>query len=395
MMKCKLWHIVLHSLWVAKCDRSIHAFPNTIRNTLAEKRLEHLLTVTHSVGQYRLVLRQGEPFTPVVLRVHGDPISIIGKILDQNPRSYTKINEFVHMGEQMVLAGLTLRDVEGHVVIEPDQEQEQISIARKRITSMCIDSALTEDDFETAYSYVMNRLPPVASEAQARTPLLERSDSGILAHPPPRILDDWSWRAALQAGRYRPNKNTTRPTHLGNASGNLEVRHLEQRKDCLSQALRIAPPSTLHEILNAFRRCEEELETKIKEEVEQEAAWDEQGDQATMPGGFGVELPKKKSHSVANTSGGADDAPMSLFDLTRASAAKAQNSLSVLTTLTGGAGRGAKAMSGADTKQAARELGVEQATVRKRDQLRKAAVGTLATGIGWLINAPVPAPAPE
>jgi protein transport protein SEC39 len=383
------------SFWVTKCSCSIHAFPNTIRNTLAEKRLEHLLTVTHSVGQYRLVLKQGEPFTPVVLRVHADPISLIGKILDQNPKSYTKINDFVHMGEQMVLAGLTVRDVEGHAVIEPDQEREQISIAKKRITSMCIDSALTEDDFETAYSYVMNRLSPIASEAQARTPLLERSDSGILAHPPPRILDDWSWRAALQAGKYRPNKNTIRPTHLGNASSNLEIRHLEQRKDCLSQALRIAPPSTLHEILNVFRRCEEELDTKIKEEAEQEAAWDEQGDQTIMPGGFSVEPPKKQSRGMANASGGADEAPMSLFDLTRASAAKAQNSLSALTTLTGGSGREAKTKIRADTDQVAGEVGVERATVRKRDQLRNAAVGTLATGIGWLINAPVPAPAPE
>jgi protein transport protein SEC39 len=331
----------------------------------------------------------------VVLRVHVDPISLIGKILDQNPKSYTKINDFIHIGEQMVLSGLTVRDVEGHAIMEPDQEQEQISIAKKRITSMCIDSALTEDDFETAYSYVMNRLPPIASEAQARTSLLERSDSGILAHPPPRILDDWSWRAALQAGKYRTTTNTTRPTHLGNASGNLEIRHLEQRKDCLSQALRIAPPSTLHEILNVFRRCEEELDTKIKEEAEQEAAWDEQGDQAIMPGGFDVEPPKKQFRGLATTSGGVDEAPMSLFDLTRASAAKAQNSLSALTTLTGGASRGAKVKNLTGTDQTAHEHGVGPATVRKRDQLRNAAVGTLASGIGWLINAPAPAPAPE
>lgn len=380
---------------MTKHSYSIHAFPHTIRNSLAEKRIEHLLAVTHSVGQYRLILKQGEPFTPVVLRVHIDPISLIGKILDQNPKSYTKINDFVHMGEQMVLSGLTVSDIEGHAIIEPDQEHEQISIAKKRITSMCIDSALTEDDFETAYSYVMNRLPPIASQAQARTPLLERNNSGILAHPPPRILDDWSWRAALQAGKYRPNKNTVKPTHLGNASGNLEIRHLEQRKDCLSQALRIAPPSTLHEILNVFRRCDEELDTKIKEEVEQEAAWDEQGDQSIMPGGFGVEPPKKRSRGLARTSDGTDEAPMSLFDLTRASAAKAQNSLSALTTLTGGAGRGARVKTRTDTDDVAHEHGVEQATVRKRDQLRNAAVGTLATGIGWLINAPVPAPGPE
>lgn len=371
---------------------SIHAFPDTIKGSLPESRIDHLLTVTHSIGNYRLVLKQGEPFTPVNLRVHGDPISIVGKILDQNPKAYTKINDILYIGEQIVLAGLTIRDVEGHSVMEPEQEEEQLSIVRKRVTSMCIDTALADDDFETAYSYVMNRLSSVASEAQSRTPILERQESGIFAHPPPRVLDDWSWRAALQAGKYRFNRNTVKPTHLGNTSGNLDIRHLEQRKDCLSQALRIAPPSTLQEILNAFRRCEEELDTKIREEAEQEAAWDQQGDETLMPGGFGPDLPKKPSRAITAKSLVSEEAPMSLFDLTRASAAKAQSSLSVLSSLTGGAGRGAPSEDSRGAEEAANEHGVGQRTVRKRDQLRNAAVGTLASGIGWLINAPTPPP---
>jgi protein transport protein SEC39 len=337
------------------------------------------------------VLKQGEPFTPVVLRVHGDPISIIGKILDQNPNSYTKINDIIHIAEQMVLAGLTARDVEGHSVLEPEHEEEQISIAKKRVTSMCIDAALAEDDFETAYSYVMNRLSSVASEAQARTPLLERYDSGIFAHAPPRVLDDWSWRAALQAGKYRPNRYTVAPTHLGNASGNLEIRRLEQRKDCLSQALRIAPPTTLHEILNAFRRCEEELDAKMKEDAKQEAAWDDQGDQTTMPGGFGSGPPKKPLRTTAASAVQAEEAPMSLFDLTRATATKAQSSLSALTMLSGDGARGSKARSERNTEIDSNSPDVEQKRVRKRDQLRDAATGALANGIGWLINAPLPA----
>ena len=58
--------------------------------------------MTHSIGEYRLVFKQGEPFRPVALRVHGDPISIIGKVLDQNPRSCTKINDFLQIGKEMV-----------------------------------------------------------------------------------------------------------------------------------------------------------------------------------------------------------------------------------------------------------------------------------------------------
>ena len=85
-------------------------------------------------------------------------------------------------------------------------------------------------------------------------------------------LDDWSWRAALQAGRYRRTSQTVKPTHLGNASGNPEIRHLEQRMECLTHAFRLAPKSTLQEIVNVFRRCEEELESLSKQEAEQEAA---------------------------------------------------------------------------------------------------------------------------
>lgn len=353
--------------------------------------------MTHAIGNYRLALKQGEPFTPVALRVHADPLSIIGKILEQNPRCYTNINELIHLGEEIVLAGLTIGDVKGCSSMEPEQEAEQISSARKRITSMCIDAALAEDDFETAYSYVMNRLASVASEAQSRPAAIS---TGEVAQPPPKVLDDWSWRAALQAGKYHMNSRTVRPTHLGNASGNLEIRHLEQRMECLSQALRIAPPSTLQEVLNVFRRCEEELSTKIREEAAQEAAWDEQGDETVMPGGFGAEpMPASLIRNTASAmSRTGDDAPMSLFDLTRASAAHAQRSLSALTSIKGRAASGndtSLTMSAGESTRSSGEsaraaAGVSQSSTTKRNQLKNAAVGTLASGIGWLINAPMP-----
>ena len=52
--------------------------------------------------------------------------------------------------------------------------------------------------------------------------------------------------------------------------------------DCLSLALRCAPSSALQEILNAYRRCEEELEMKVREEEEEEDAWDEQGTRSPL-----------------------------------------------------------------------------------------------------------------
>ena len=208
-----------------------------------------MIDVTHAIGCYKLVLKQGEPFKPVSLRVHADPISIIGKILDQNSKSYTKLSDFVRMGNDMVRAGLLFRTnaggQHGSNCVQTPTIHTQHLVAEKRVISMCIDAALAEDDFETAYSYVVTRLKDVSGPAHARFPAPERTDSGLLSQPPPKIIDDWSWRAALQAGKYRRSSSTLSPTHLGNASGNPEIRHLEQRMECLSQALRFAPKSTL------------------------------------------------------------------------------------------------------------------------------------------------------
>jgi hypothetical protein len=263
------------------------------------------------------------------------------------------------------------------------QIKEQELIAEKRVVSMCIDQALAEDDFETAYSYIMTRLANIAGPAQERAPYHDRK-GGLFAELPPKELDDWSWLAAFQAGKYHRTSQTIKPTHVGNASGNPDIRHLEQRMECLSLAIRLAPKATLQKILSgmfqpfilsaasnftAFRRCEEELESLSKQEEEQEAAWDAQGDDQAMPGGFG-DMPKSTNKKSFRT----EEAPMSLFDLSRGAIIRAQSGLGSLS-------------SGPTTESGApRE--------RKRDQLRNAAVGTVAAGVGWLIGAPAPGPAP-
>lgn len=310
-------------------------------------------------------------------------MSIIGKILEQNPKSYTRIQDLLDLGDRMVKAGLTYKAKPGHIV--PQQEDaEQLSLVERRITALCIDAALTEDDFETAFSYVVNRL-------SSNTPC---------------ITDEYSWKAALQAGKYIRTARTLRPTHLGTGSANVEIRHLEQRIECLATALRIAPPPTLQEILNAFRRAEEGLDAAIKAETEQEDAWDAAGDSIQgMPGGFNTTTtashagtksaaPQPRRHQT-------EDAPMSLFDLSRASVLSAQKNFSALSSLQ-------RTVSSTSSQQSQSQQGrssLDQSTIsagsdgedhpkraRKRDQLREAAMGTLVSGVGWLINAPAAPP---
>ncbi|KAI0200988.1 Sec39 domain-containing protein [Astrocystis sublimbata] len=345
-----------------KCDDIVHAFPKAFAETRPEaKRIEALLKATHALSEYRLVLKKGEPFTPVVLRVHTDPFSIIGKVLEQNPKSYTNVQDLVTIGSNMVDAGLLTRKKAGQSSKESQPVADQHVIAKRRITAMCVDAALTEDDFETAYSYVMNR---VASDGNTQLP------------------DEYSWKAALQAGKYRRTGRTLKPTHIGTASGNLDVRHLEQRIDCLATAVRIAPPATLQDILNAFRKCEEELNAAIKTEEVQEAAWDDRGDVQAMPGAFSSVVPPGVNRHPTRSSRHVEESPMSLFDLSRASMARAQQNLSALSSLQ----RSGVERAGGDAEGSMDEAD-GQPRVRKRDQFREAAVGTLASGVGWLIGA--------
>ena len=231
---------------------------------------------------------------------------------------------------------------------------------------MCIASALREDDFETAYSYVVNRLSSTI-EAQLA------------------VVDEWSWQAALQAGQYVRNPGTKQPTHLGTASGNPEIRHLEQRIECLATALRVAPAQQLQGILKTFRRCEEQLDSAVQEEAAKEAAWDDAADTQDVPGAFDSSASNStyppRNMTVAAAARRPEEAPMSLFDLSRATAQIAQRNLVSLSSLREMT-RSVDTVTSADTTEEE-----EQHRVRKRDQFREAATGTLVSGVGWLIGA--------
>ncbi len=333
------------------------------------KRVEALLKASHALSDYRLVLKQGEPFSPVVLRVHSDPIIIIEKVLNQNPKAYTRLQEFLEMGANMVHAGLTSPASSARVAATLPEVEQRLFIAEKRIVAMCIEAALNEDDFETAYSYVVSRL------GNGATPR-----SG----PVDALSDTWSWVAALKAGQYIRTERSQQPTHLGTASGNPEVRHLDQRIECLATAVRAAPPAELQQILKSFRRCEEQLDSAIREEAANEVAWDAAGDFSALPGNFEPPVQRtalpSRNMTASTAARQGEEAPMSLFDLSRATARIAQRNLTALSSLQGmppptGNGDTSHEQPGSRT--------------RKRDQLREAATGTLVSGVSWLIGANV------
>ena len=211
------------------------------------------------------------------------------KVLEQNPRSYTKLEDLVEIGNNLVAAGLGENQKElSRQAPENQSSSDQVpekdvdwqkAIARRRIIAMAIEASLAEDDFETAYSYIMNHLTtPLVRDQEASADSMSDKFSHSIADGNEQTgklyVDDMSWRAAFAAGKYKPkteNAKTTSFTYNNpeTATASLSsislLRQVSQRMEVLSQALILATPSSLAEILAVWRRCEEELLAVITE----------------------------------------------------------------------------------------------------------------------------------
>jgi hypothetical protein len=261
---------------------------------------------------------------------------------------------------------------------------------------MAVEAALREDDFETAYSYIVSRLTPSGAEIDApkdngqqstrHTREASKSSTNSQTVVPD---DDISWRAAFLAGRYRPS--TSSPPSL---------RRLEQRTELLSLALLLAPVSALTEILTAWRRCEEEMSALQRSQQEEEEEFDDRADKrqstSSLPGNFTVQgeqpalIYNQKRREMGRMTGktGQDEAPMSMFDLTRSAAqAFSKNAFPLR-----GASRSSLSHDTSGMENSIDSLGSDggsdgQQRVRKRDMVANAVSGGLASGLGWVLGA--------
>lgn len=356
-----------------------------------------LVAATHALSFYSLTLQHGVPFQPVSIRVSKDPLSLISKVLEQNPRSFDKLDDLVGIARNLVSAGLI--ENEGTQELNADDLARERKNAERRVAFMAVQQALEEDDFETAYSYIVNRLTPSEEILGIPSNKIEHKRNKSTRNQNKIDYDDISWRAAFLAGRYRPQTST--PPSL---------RRLEQRTELLSLALLLAPTSALTEILAAWRRCEEETTSLRLSQQQEEAEFDDRADKrlsggsSALPGNFTVsgEQPKlilnQKRREMGRMSAarsGNDDTPLSMFDLTR-SAAKAF-SKTAASLQTAPQQRYSDEFSRSKSmEESTGSLGSEagQDRVRKRDVVANAVTGGLASGIGWVLGA-TPAADPQ
>lgn len=325
---------------------------------------------------YSLTLQHGVPFQPVAIRAHKDPISLIGKILNQNIHSYTKLDDLLEIGQNLVSAGLT--SVAPHIsqASSGDTTLEQRRYhTNRRITSMAIEAALAENDFDTAYSYVVNRLKPPNLAQESIPGSMEKELE----------VDDISWRAAYKAGCYCPVRE----------SGTSPLRRLEQRMELLSHAILLAPALALYEVLTVWRKCEEDLNALIGREAEEEDKWDDRGDRR-VPGGFSADstLMVRKARDPQRSTF-SEEVPMGLFEVARGAAAalsknafplRGSRSSETPTTLREFHDRPLSGASGGGSEGSTSGGLESEGRMRKRDMVSNMVTGGLASGIGWVIG---------
>jgi hypothetical protein len=404
-MSCLFWS----SNWslTARQTPRLKAFQSHFPNSRSLQEINALILATHALSFYSLTLQHGVPFQPVSIRVHPDPLSLIEKVLEQNPNSYTKLDDLLFIGQNLVAAGLPMPSARQDHHLDGDTpllSRDEASVtAEKRIISMAVSSALSSNDFGTAYSYILTRLMPPS--------LLPHAASSSSTAP---IHDDISWRAAYNAGRHRSNAAAA-ASSPHSRSLHAQIANLSQRMELLSLALILAPsPDPLPEVLGAWRRCDEEM-TGLRALERQEAEeWDRRGDRAaisTVPGGFGptdqeldafeneheqqTRRARARTHHGDGSSYG--DAPMGLFDVARGAArAFSKNAFPLHSgTLSLGSAGGGPSEGTQTSEDLARsppppdagDGGETAGRVRKRDMVSNMVTGGLASGIGWVLGA--------
>ncbi|KAK4863375.1 hypothetical protein LT330_002153 [Penicillium expansum] len=360
----------------------LQSFTSHFPKSVVFKQIHALIAATHALSYYSLTLEHGVPFQPVSIRVHHDPILLIEKVLEQNAKSYTKLDDLLSIGRNLVAAGVPTQAASHKAEDEPPRhkppKEHAILTAERRITSLAIASALSANDFGTAYSYILTRLTP-PSLLSTSSPLLNTTS----------VPDDITWRAVYNAGRYRATTPTHPPPTLQS-----QISHLSQRMELLSLALVLVPsPDPLPEILGAWRRCDEELTSLRAREQQEEDLWDRKGDTLTsVPGGFGPSDSERDAFDTeqqraarraraAMPNSHRHEAPMGLFEVARGAALALHKNAFPL--------RGAADSSAPlATRDDDRPLSPDsEGRVRKRDMVSNMMTGGLVSGIGWVLGA--------
>jgi hypothetical protein len=360
------------------------------------QRMQALLSATHAMSFYSLILQHGVPFQPVDIRASSNPLSLIEKLLHQNLGSYTKLDDLISIGQNLVISmPSTIMNDDARTPLDIATIDRKKVAAERRVIGMAIDAALEEDDFETAYSYVVNRLTPSTPSPTPSTSSHRFSFGSVDTDEQEDGAEDVAWRAALRAGRHR--LSNTHSNSWSQSAARPDLRRLEQRMELLSQALLLAPPKNLEGVLDVWQQCEAEMMALLAEETEAEERFNDAADRG-LPGAFINEINTVQPRREVGR-GAAEEAPMGLFDVARGAAAAFSKTAFPLR---GSArsvsnpiprdGTTSSSRASMDFSDSGSMSGHDD-RVRKRDMVASAATGAiasgtgaLASGLGWMLG---------
>ncbi|KAF1834741.1 secretory pathway Sec39 [Decorospora gaudefroyi] len=357
------------------------------------RRFQALLAATHALSFYSLILQHGVPFQPVNIRVSSNPLLLVCKVLSQNSGSYTKLDDLVSIGQNLELAmPSTIMDEEASAVpLDNATIEKKKAIAERRVIGMAIEAALEEDDFETAYSYVVNRLTPSTPSPTPPTFSLPFSFGATESDSHEDGAEDVAWRAALRAGRHSTSLSSSKTWSQAGNAARPDLRRLEQRMELLSQALLLAPPHHLEEVLGVWQQCEAEMMHLLTRETEADQRFNDAADHK-LPGTFDLDTITIQPRREVGR-GAVEEAPVGLFDVARGAAAAFSKTAFPLRASGSGSGSATVASkpepgSGRVSMDGSESGSVDgQERVRRRDMVANAATGALASGIGWMLGA--------
>lgn len=370
---------------VKRAADMLNAFVPHFPKSARFQRFQALISATHAMSFYSLILQHGVPFQPVNIRVSSNPLSLVRKLLSQNAGSYTKLDDLVSIGQNLIVAmPSTIMDEEAwEVELDPKEVEAKKAAAERRVIGMTIEAALEEDDFETAYSYVMNRLTPATPLGTVSMSFQYFSTGPDETESHEDEAEDVAWKAALHAGRYSSPSLSNSWSQASNTA-RPDLRRLEQRMELLSQALLLAPPKHLEEVLCVWQQCEAETMHLVTQENEAEDRFNDAADKK-LPGAFDLETTTVQPRREVGR-GAMEEAPMGLFDVARGAAAAFSKTAFPLRG-SAEASSSSKFNSGRASLDGSETGSIEgQERVRKRDMVTNAATGALASGLGWVLG---------
>jgi hypothetical protein len=167
--------------------------------------------------------------------------------------------------------------------------------------------------------------------------------------------------------------------------------------ELLSQALLLAPPNHLEEVLKVWQECEAEMMALLAEETEAEDRFNDAADRK-LPGTFINEINTVQPRREVGR-GAVEEAPMGLFDVARGAAAAFSKTAFPLRGSTQPASNTTPRESNTSSGRVSMDfsdsgsMSGHDERMRKRDMVASAATGAiasgtgaLASGLGWMLG---------